>query len=50
MYALPRSSLILMRCTLGYKNLDKMLKEIDGEGADGKFTTPEFVDWPRGCC
>ncbi|CAE7347627.1 CPK24 [Symbiodinium pilosum] len=28
-----------------YKNLDKMLKEIDGEGADGKFTTPEFVDW-----
>ena len=25
-----------------------MLKEIDGEGADGKFTTPEFVDWLPG--
>eukprot|EP00439_Symbiodinium_sp_Y106_P080195 s82_g18.t4 len=29
----------------GYKLLDKLLKEIDGDGADGKFTTPEFVDW-----
>lgn len=28
-----------------YKLLDKLLKEIDGDGADGKFTTPEFVDW-----
>ena len=29
----------------GYKLLDRLLKEIDGDGADGKFTTPEFVDW-----
>ena len=29
----------------GYKFLDKLLKEIDGDGADGKFTTPEIVDW-----
>ncbi|CAE7599558.1 unnamed protein product [Symbiodinium natans] len=28
-----------------YKFLDKLLKEIDGDGADGKFTTPEIVDW-----
>ncbi|CAJ1350492.1 unnamed protein product [Effrenium voratum] len=28
-----------------YKLLEKLLKEIDGEDGDGKFTTPEFCSW-----
>lgn len=28
-----------------YKFVDKLLREIDGEDGDGKFTTPEFVTW-----
>ncbi|CAK9015487.1 unnamed protein product [Durusdinium trenchii] len=28
-----------------YKVLEKVLREIDGDDGDGKYTTPEFVTW-----